>query len=62
MITLTFDTEMAVRAALPHIKTHLQRAGLESNITDEQLVAKLTATLVPVVIHPTPSSNPRRAT
>lgn len=52
MITLTFDTETAVRAALPHLKAHLRRVELEPAIPDEELIARLTKALVPVVIHP----------
>jgi len=49
MITMTYDTELAVRAMLPTVKRRLEGFELAPAISDEELVKCLTEVLAPVV-------------
>lgn len=55
MVTIKYDTELAVRAMLPEIKRRLRGFELAVQIEDDELVNKLTDTLLPVIEHRKPT-------
>lgn len=60
--TIKYDTELAVRAMLPAVRRRLAGFELKTDLTDEELVAKLTDTLTPIVRNArVPSDAPKAA-
>ena len=59
--TIKYDTELAVRALLPAVRRRLAGFELKANLTDEELVARLTDTLVPVVRNANVPEEPPKA-